>query len=37
MSIEIDLSIPPPKDTCEPYSIANIKVETHKRYITLGR
>ena len=33
----MDLTIPPPTDACEPYSIANIKVETHKRHIEPGR
>ena len=35
--IGMDLTIPPPTDACEPYSIANIKVETHKRHIEPGR
>ena len=37
MSVGMDLSIPPPKDACEPCSIANMKVETHKRHIAPGR
>ena len=37
MCVGMDLTIPPPGDACEPYSIANMKVEPHKRYIELGR
>ena len=37
MYIGMDLTIPPPTDTYELYSIINIKVETHKRYIEPGR
>ena len=37
MCVGIDLTIPPPSDAYEPYSIANIKVEPHKRHIEPGR
>ena len=33
----MDLTIPPPNDACEPCSIANIKVEQHKRHVESGR
>ena len=37
MYIGMDLTIPPSTDACELYSITNIKVETYKRYMELGR
>ena len=37
MCVGIDLIISSPSDACEPYSIVNMKVETHKRYIESGR
>ena len=37
MCVGMDLTIPPPTDACEPCSIANMKVEPHKRYVEPGR
>ena len=37
MSVGMDLSLSPPSDACEPYSVANMKVESHKRPIAPGR
>ena len=37
MCIEMDLTIPPLTNAYELYSIANMKVESHKRYVELGR
>ena len=33
----INLSIPPPSEAYEPYSVANMKVKPHKRHIEPGR
>ena len=37
MCVGMNLSIPPPSDACEPCSVANMKVEPHKRHIEPGR
>ena len=37
MSVGMNLTIPPPKDACEPCSIANMKVQPHKHHIAPGR
>ena len=37
ISVGMDLTIPPLKDACEPCSIANMKVESHKSHIAPGR
>ena len=33
----MDLTIPPLTNTCEPCSITNMKVESHKRHVEPGR
>ena len=37
MCVGMNLSIPPPVDACEPCSVANMKVEPHRRHIAPGR
>ena len=37
MCVGMDLSVPPPNDSCEPCSVANMKVEAHKRHMQPGR
>ena len=37
MCVEMDLIISLPKDACEPCSIANMKMERHKRHVESGR
>lgn len=37
MCVGMDLTIPPPNDACGSYSIANMKVEPHRRHVEPGR
>lgn len=37
MCVGMDLTIPPPNDTCGSCSIANMKVEPHRRHVEPGR
>ena len=37
MCVGMDLTIPPPTNACEPCSIANMKMEPHRRHVEPGR